>query len=978
MRQLPREYPKILEKEITSRRVWKEQLGMLRSLTVSALVIIALHILSGSILGPSPAGTFVGNSLQIVACALAVAMTFAASRRGRGIARPFWLLIGCGLAVWGLANVGWMYYELALHREPPTGSVVRFLFGTQSIFFAMALFLDQDKDSPTLDPESILDFLQIAIVFFFIFVGFYYIPSHHLDNHSAYIREIWVETGEDTALVVLALLQRVRARTEYLRKLYGGFALYLLGYTVSAGLADYAQSIQATPTGTWYDLAWTLPLLGVGLWAAGWHGAATTENRRRLKPKSFGELMLTNSSFALAPLIVLLQVAQLGTEWRAWRFSLLGVSILCYAARFGISQYREAKTADTLRRHTRAMDWAINGIAILDARGVHTYVNGSFAQMMGYEGPEALLGRSWQGIYDPQEVERVKIEIRDSLKTDGKWYGPLNIHHRDGTVVPMEMAITALPDGGTVCVCRDITARRNAEKALEEAEAKFRTLVEKVAAISYIAELGVHGEWLYVSPQVETIFGFSPSEWITDSREWVKHVHPDDYKIVEAAEEASKRGERFQAEYRVIRKDGRVIWVSDTAVVVEGSDAHPLMEGIIVDITERKQLETQLQQARRMEAIGRLAGGIAHDFNNLLTIIKGYAELALKRPKISPELHTDVERIEDASERASTLVRQLLAFSRRQVLQPKLLDLNTIVLGLDKLLRRLMDEDIQMSTLPGKAIGTIKADPGQIEQVIMNLVVNARDAMPNGGRLTVETSDVRLNEAYASEHVSVKPGRYVMLAVSDTGMGMSADTVAHIFEPFYTTKESGRGTGLGLSTVYGIVKQSGGYVWVYSEPGRGSTFKVYLPRVDEPAEALPVANTQVANQAGSETILLVEDQQQVRELAHMVLAGKGYSVIGASTLEEAERICEQSDRDIHLLLTDVIMPGVSGRELAKRLALRRPNMRVLYMSGYTFNVIAQGDMLEDGVAFLQKPFTPSTLAEKVREVLDRSVPANKS
>ena len=951
---------------------------MPRKLTIFALVIIALHIFSAAILGPSPAGTLIGNSLQIMACALAVAMTFAASRRGRGLTRPFWLLVGCGLAVWGVANLGWMYYELALHREPPTGSVVRFLFGTQSIFFAMALFLDQDKDSSTLDPESILDFIQIAIVFFLIFIGFYYIPSNHLDDYSAYIREIRVETGEDTALVALAILQMVRARTKHLRKLYGGFAIYLLGYTVCARLADYAQSIQVTPTGTWYDFAWTLPLLGVGLWAASWQGSATAERTRRTRPQSFGELMLTNATFALAPLIVLLQVAGMGTEFRALRFSLLAVSIVCYAARFGISQYREAKTADTLRRHTSAMDSAINGIAILDARGAHTYVNASFAQMMGYQGPEAILGRSWQEIYDAKDVEGVQAEIRDSLKKEGKWYGPLNIHHRDGTVVPMDMAITALPEGGTVCVCRDLTARRNAEKALEEAEAKFRMLVEKVAAISYIAELGVHGEWLYVSPQVETIFGFSASEWLKDSREWVKHVHPDDFKIVEAAEEASKRGERFQAEYRVFRKDGRVIWVSDTAVVVEGSGAHPLMDGIIVDITERKQLETQLQQARRMEAVGRLAGGIAHDFNNLLTIIKGYAELALNRPKISPELHTDIERIEDASERASTLVRQLLAFSRRQVLQPKLVDLNSIVLGLDKLLRRLMDEDVQMATLPGKTIGTIKADPGQVEQVIMNLVMNARDAMPKGGRLTVETSDVELDAAYASEHVSVKPGRYVMLAVSDTGVGMSADTVAHIFEPFYTTKESGRGTGLGLSTAYGIVKQSGGYIWVYSEPGRGSTFKVYLPRVDEPAEVLPSGERPLVKQTGSETILLVEDQPQVRELAHMVLTGKGYSVMVAATPEEAERACERQDCEIHLLLTDVIMPGASGRELAKRLALRQPNMRVLYISGYTFNVIAQGGLLEDGVAFLQKPFTPSTLAEKVREVLDRAVPANKS
>jgi PAS domain S-box-containing protein len=623
------------------------------------------------------------------------------------------------------------------------------------------------------------------------------------------------------------------------------------------------------------------------------------------------------------------------------------------------------------------MDSAVNGMAIVDAKGRHTYANAAFAQMMGHESAESIVGREWRQIYAPQDVKRVEGEIRESLKKSGKWYGPLNVHRRDGSAVPMELTITTLPDGGVVCVSRDMTAKREAENARAQAEAKYRMLVEQVAAISYIAELGVHGEWLYVSPQVETMFGFSAEEWLMDSRAWTKHVHPEDHKIVEAAEEASQRGERFQAEYRVIRKDGRLIWVSDTAVVVEGSGSHPLMEGIIVDITERKQLETQLQQARRMEAIGRLAGGIAHDFNNLLTIIKGYTELARNRPKISPELQADVERIEDASERASTLVRQLLAFSRRQVLQPKLVDLNSIVLGLDKLLRRLMDEEIQMSTVPGQNIGTIKADPGQMEQMIMNLVVNARDAMPKGGRLTVETANVDLDAAYASDHVTVKPGRYVMLAVSDTGTGMSPETVAHIFEPFYTTKGSGRGTGLGLSTVYGIVKQSGGYVWVYSEVGRGSSFKVYLPRVDEAPETLQVAAVPSGEQKGSETILLVEDQSQVRELARMTLSQKGYTVLATSSPEDAESACARHGAEIHLLLTDLIMPGLTGRELAKRLTARHPKMRVLFMSGYTFGITTQSGMssglLEDGVAFLQKPFTPSALSEKVREVLDRSV-----
>jgi two-component system, cell cycle sensor histidine kinase and response regulator CckA len=279
-----------------------------------------------------------------------------------------------------------------------------------------------------------------------------------------------------------------------------------------------------------------------------------------------------------------------------------------------------------------------------------------------------------------------------------------------------------------------------------------------------------------------------------------------------------------------------------------------------------------------------------------------------------------------------------------------------------------------MKTVVGHELGRIKADPGQIEQVIMNLVVNARDAMPDGGRLTVETENVELDNAYAKDHVTVRPGRYVMLAVSDTGVGMSGETIAHIFEPFYTTKESGRGTGLGLSTVYGIVKQSGGYIWVYSEPGHGTTFKVYLPRVEEPAESLPASKNGGAERtAGTEMILLVEDEAQLRELTRMVLTARGYSVVEAANPEEAERLAAEYGSKIQLLLTDVIMPGISGRELAKRLAARNPAMRVLYMSGYTYNVIAQGGTLERGVAFLQKPFTPGVLVEKVREVLDAVV-----
>jgi len=951
---------------------------MPRKPLILAAVIVALHLCEAATLGTTTLGSLLANLLEIFACGFAAIMAFAASRRGRGLSRPFWRIVGAGIALWGAANLGWMYYEVALHTEPPTTSAVRFLFGLEGVLIAMALFLDQDKDSSRIDAEAALDFVQIGIVFFFIYFEFYYLPAHHLDVSSAFLREMRVENVEDALLTTLATFQVLRARKPHFRRLYGGLAFYLLFLTVCSALAQYLQSINSAPTGTLRDLLWTSPFLVFALWAAQWQPAPAGEAASQVRRKTFGELMLTNATFALAPLIILWQISRMPGEWRLLRFSLLGLSIVCYAARLGISQFREAKSANAVLRHTLAMDSAINGMAILDAKGKYIYVNAAYARIIGNTTREQVVGKSWREVPSQGDVAPLVPEVREALQKHGKWFGPLTVHHSDGTVVPTEMTVTAIPDGGTICVSRDVSERVSERRARAETEIKYRMLIEQVAAVSYIAELGVKGQWLYVSPQVEAMFGYPAEEWLSTSTDWIRHIPVEDHPIVHAAEEASSRGEPFQAEYRVTRKDGQTIWVSDTAVVVRGSDSHPVMEGLIVDITDRKLLENQLQQARKMEAVGRLAGGVAHDFNNLLTIIKGYVEMALQRCLDRPELHADIQRIENAADRAVTLVRQLLAFSRKQVLRPKILDLNVIVVNLDQLLRRLMNENIEMQTFVAKGVSTIKADPGQIEQVIMNLVVNARDALPDGGRIVIETSNVDLDSAYTLDHAVVRPGPYVLLAVTDTGIGMTAETVAHIFEPFYTTKESGRGTGLGLSTVYGIVKQSGGYIWVYSEVGKGTTFKVYLPRVSDSIPASPAPETPAPTaQRGHETILLVEDEPAVRQLAQRVLSKLGYKVLEALSPEDAERLAADNGAEIHLLLTDVVMPGISGRELAKRLSARCPQMRVLYMSGYTYNVIAQDGTLEEGISFLQKPFTPQVLTEKVREALDRAVPLNK-
>jgi signal transduction histidine kinase/DNA-binding response OmpR family regulator len=402
-----------------------------------------------------------------------------------------------------------------------------------------------------------------------------------------------------------------------------------------------------------------------------------------------------------------------------------------------------------------------------------------------------------------------------------------------------------------------------------------------------------------------------------------------------------------------------------------GTVADTIALGIKRNLVEQAQtgLESQLRQAQKMEAVGRLAGGIAHDFNNLLTAILGYGTLLLSRLREDDHGRQNVQEILKAGERAASLTNQLLAFSRKQVLQPKVLDLNALATNLEKMLRRLIGEDIELATSLDGDLGQVRADPGQIEQVIMNLVVNSRDAMPEGGKLTFETANATLGEDYVSRHLGAKPGRYVMLAVADTGVGMDAQTQARVFEPFFTTKEAGKGTGLGLATVYGIVKQSEGYISVYSEPGQGTIFKIYLPRIDQPVETA-TAGQAASVPRGTETILLVEDEEAVRRLARLILEGQGYAVIEAPSAASALAIAEQHATPIHLVLTDVVMPGMNARELSQALTRIRPSARVLFMSGYTGDTIVRHGVLEPGIAFLQKPFTPADLARKVREVLD--------
>lgn len=513
--------------------------------------------------------------------------------------------------------------------------------------------------------------------------------------------------------------------------------------------------------------------------------------------------------------------------------------------------------------------------------------------------------------------------------------------------------------------------RKRSRDALRASEQRHRSLVESAVYGMYRSTVQDH--FVDVNPALVTMLGYDSAEELLKvslSRE--VYVDPEErLQLIKAHQEKTA----VSAEVKWKRKDGRIIMVrlSGRGTLDEKGETVG-SEMIAEDITERRTLEAQFRQSQKMEAVGRLAGGIAHDFNNLLTVITGYSELMLHDLSENDPLRTEVDEIKKASDRAASLTTQLLAFSRQQVLAPKIIDLNSVIGNMERLLRRLLGEDIQLMTHLDSQLGNAKADPGQIEQVIMNLAVNARDAMEKGGKLIIETTNVVLDQDYSREHVSVKPGRYIMIAVSDTGIGMTAEVQSRVFEPFFTTKEVGKGTGLGLSTVYGIIKQSDGYIWCYSEPGIGTTFKIYLPTIDAPAEATSLRSPHQLSHRGTETVLLVEDEDGVRALIRQLLQKNGYTVLEARHGGEALLACERHGGKIDLLLTDVVLEQMTGRELTERLLPLRPDMRVLYVSGYTDDAIMQHGVLTPGTAFLQKPFTAESLTAKIRQVLETTPP----
>lgn len=610
----------------------------------------------------------------------------------------------------------------------------------------------------------------------------------------------------------------------------------------------------------------------------------------------------------------------------------------------------------------KLLDGAIDAMLVVDPGG--TFIDCSVAvdEVFGIQRHE-LVGRHLG------EFVTTPVRMASTLASSK---GLLSVTRVDGTRRDVEFTIAprVLPERD-VWFMRDVTAER-------EAEAN-RNLMAAIVDSSYDAIISkdLNGTITSWNRAAEMLFGYAATEVL--GRNVTMLFPPEKVDEEMTILDSLGRGERIEELDTVrVRKDGHLVHVSLTISPVRDANGQVIGGSKIVhDLTARRKAEAaleatqeQLRQAQKIEAVGRLAGGIAHDFNNILSVILGAAELALESLNRGESVSNEIEEIRRAATRASDLTRQMLAFSRQQILQPRVIDLNELVTGLQQMLRRLLPEDIDLNIISGNDLGRVYADPGQIEQVVVNLAVNARDAMAGGGRLTVETANVFFDGGYTASHLDVRSGEYVMLAVTDTGHGMDRVTRERAFDPFFTTKAQGKGTGLGLATVYGIVKQSGGHIWLYSEPGIGTTFKIYIPRTSAPAESAGVRLAQRPAAGGNETILLVEDDDQVRAITGAILRRSGYQVIEAANGDEAIEVAARASGVIHVLVTDVVMPKMNGKALAERLSAMRSDLKVLFVSGYTENTGIHHGVLDAGFAFLQKPVTADDLLRKVRELID--------
>ncbi len=945
-----------------------------RAAVAVAGMLLAAHGGSVLLLGNTPKGALVSDVIQLAAAALAALVYGVAGTRAQGFVRRFCGLIAASFALWSIGQLILMYcvHYLGLTTSGLSPSDIPFLAAYLPLLAVITM--DGRANPRRVHWIRILDFAQVGIVITTAYLYFlYYLPLSGAER-----RDVLNVSNDLYSVLDLCVLGGFILRSAFtpagpMRSLFArltavflayGFGSALFGYALNAGIIQGA--------GTWFDLAWSLPfaiaIIGLATWRPAGAGSAVSDG-----PSQAGMAVVALPT--LAPVLVLVLAYHIHSVQMELAMVVGFASFACALTRLALTQLRQRSALQALRtmeqKFSKAFRSAPDSMSISTLRdGRYLAVNDRFLELFGFE-REEVLGKTalelgiWANPWD-------RVDFIEQLTGQGRVRDHEAVFHsKSGRALQAQISAETVELGGKQCMVagvRDISERKRAEEALRSSEARYRELVQGAAYGIYRATLD--GKILFANPAMVKMLGYESAREVlrlnTARDIWVCREERE-----RMTQEAWGNAELTGAEAQWKRKDDSVITVRLSARRVPDEDGTVReCEVIVEDITERRLLEEQFRQAQKMEAVGRLAAGVAHDFNNLLTVIHGYTDMALLSLEEGNSIRGDLAEVQNAANRASDLTKQLLAFSRQQTLELRLLDANQVVLNMHKMLGHLLGENTRLEVELCPELGCVNADSSQLEQIIMNLAVNAKDAMPSGGTLALETANVDLDEDYVRSHTGAKTGRYVRLTVRDTGVGMDEKTRARIFEPFFTTKELGKGTGLGLATVYGVVKQSGGYIAVESEPGRGTSFQIHLPFVPcvgPCPEAAPQAEGVLQ---GWETILVIEDEETLRSLSFDFLRQHGYEVLVAGSGTEALQILDEHAGTIHLLLTDVGLPGMSGAELARQVRLLRAEARVMFMSGYTADTLLEHGITTLDAPVLSKPFTREGLVRRVRQVLD--------
>ena len=941
-------------------------------LAIIALVLLAAHIAVIAAFGHARSLPVWSDFFQLAAALLATVSCFVASRRSSGIARPFWYLTGIAFATWSLGKCltiyDFDYLGLQTIRIVP---LLLYFLATAPIF--VTLFLADENFRDKINWEWILDFSQILGLILIVYLFLVYIPLLYYGEQAVSALEDRLLLWRNILLAAGLLTRGLLSKSVATRRLYLPVALIMGLYAASTWYGNRAESLSEGLASSWYDLAWAVPFFFISLAAAFWSESPEPATSPRPAP-GISRVVFAYVPSLLLPVLLILKYREVVREQVFLGLFGLIFSIVLFNARLILTQRRQRLTAEALHatesQYRALFERNMAGVYRCTMEGQLLECNPAFAKIFGYSRAE-LLKLPLHELYfgGAEEREQKTAHLVSEASPQPREFC---LRRKDGSPVwvIINNNVETGPAGPPIVegTLVDITEGKLTNLAIEDWKRRYDAAV--LAGGQIIYESDPESKRVTLGGCVPEVLGYSAEELSGDAGAWLALIHPEDSShYLEQMRSAAASSGTIEFEYRARRRDGGYRTLREQGRALRDASGQVVrIVGFISDLTEQRILESQLRQAQKMEAIGRLAGGVAHDFNNLLTIITGYSSMQLERAKPSDPIHHEAEQIKAAADRAASLTRQLLAFSRQQVLQPRSVNLNQLVKSLDKMLRRLIGEDIEVMTALAPDLGTVKVDPGQVDQVLMNLILNARDAMPDGGKLTIQTENIQLDDHYARKHDYVRAGNYILLAVSDSGTGIAPETQARIFEPFFTTKEPGKGTGLGLPMVYGIVKQSGGSIEVYSELNQGTTVKIYLPRIDEAVEEPESAIPTVPTFKGSEKILLVEDDVLLRRLAADVLAAHGYTVHTLEKVDDLPHFLDQTPQ-CDLLLTDVVMPSVKGPELAARVEQRWPGIKVLYMSGYTTNAIVHHGVLDKGLSFLQKPFTPAALIAKVSEVL---------